>query len=44
VRLNLYQAQDDVEKKKEHLIEEIEARLKQAVKTERLFTVRWSVT
>jgi len=27
-----------------NLIEEIEARLKQAVKTERLFTVRWSVT
>lgn len=44
MRLNLYQAQDDVEKKKDHLIAEIEARLKQAVKTERLFTVRWSVT
>ena len=43
MRLNLYQAQDDVEAKKEHLIEQIEARLKQDVKTENIFTIRWRV-
>jgi hypothetical protein len=41
MRLNLYQAQDDVETKKEALIEEIEARLKQSLCREVLFTIRW---
>lgn len=44
MRLNLYQSQDDVERKKERLIQDIEARLQQSVKTEKLFTVRWSIT
>ncbi len=44
MRLNLYQAQDDVEKQKESLIGQIEARLKQNVTTTDIFTIRWSVT
>lgn len=43
MRLNLYQTQDDVDNKKEQLIEEIEARLKQKIETAELFTVRWKV-
>ncbi|MBU4201397.1 MAG: DEAD/DEAH box helicase [Verrucomicrobia bacterium] len=43
MRLNLYQAQDDVERQKERLIEQIEARLKQNVKTADIFTIRWRV-
>lgn len=43
MRLNLYQAQDDVEAKKEALIGEMEGRLKQDVLINRLFTVRWEV-
>jgi adenine-specific DNA-methyltransferase len=43
MRLNLYQAQDDVEKQKETLIEQIETRLKQRVTTTDIFTVRWRV-
>lgn len=43
MRLNLYQAQDDVERQKESLIEQIEARLKQDVKTTDIFTIRWRV-
>lgn len=41
MRLNLYKAQDDVEAKKEGLIEQIEARLKQDVTTDNIFTIRW---
>ena len=43
MRLNLYQIQDDVDNKKEQLIEEIEARLKQRIETTELFTIRWKV-
>jgi len=43
MRLNLYQTQDDVDSKKEQLIEEIEARLKQKIETTELFAVRWKV-
>jgi ERCC4-related helicase len=43
LRQNLYQAQDEVDEKKERLIEEIEARLKQKMEKTELFTVRWSV-
>lgn len=43
MRLNLYQAQDDVEEKKELLIGEIEARLKQSTQIVALFTIRWRV-
>ena len=43
MRLNLYQAQDDVETKKEALIEQIEARLKQRLTTTKLFAIRWEM-
>jgi len=43
MRLNLYQAQDDVEARKEALIARIEARLKQDVTTESIFTIRWQM-
>ena len=43
MRLNLYQTQDDIDNKKEQLIDEIEARLKQGIETTELFTVRWEV-
>ncbi|MBM2833247.1 MAG: snf2 [Candidatus Brocadiaceae bacterium] len=43
MRLNLYQTQDDVDKRKDGLIDEIEARLKQKVEKSELFTVRWKL-
>ena len=43
LRQNLYQAQDEVDVKKEKLIDEIEARLKQKTTKSRLFLVRWKV-
>lgn len=43
LRQNLYQAQDEVDVKKEKLIDEIEARLKQKITKSRLFLVRWKV-
>ena len=43
-RKKLFEAQDDVDAKKEKLIEEIEARLKQSVTTQELFTIRWRLT
>jgi ERCC4-related helicase len=43
LRQNLYNAQDEVDVKKEKLIDEIEARLKQKVAKSRLFLVRWRV-
>lgn len=43
LRQNLYQAQDEVDGRKESLINEIEARLKQKIEESELFTVRWSV-
>lgn len=43
MRLNLYQTQDDVDNRKERLIDEIEARLKQKVEKLELFTVRWKL-
>ena len=41
MRLSLYQAQDDVDAKKEGLLEEIEARLSQSLSRDVLFTIRW---
>ena len=41
MRLSLYQAQDDVDAKKERLLEEIEAMLSQSLSREVLFTIRW---
>ena len=43
MRKLLYEAQDDVDKRKENLIEQVETRLKQKSKHEHLFTVRWKV-
>ncbi|MDR4509323.1 MAG: DEAD/DEAH box helicase [Candidatus Brocadiaceae bacterium] len=43
MRLHLYQSQDDVDNKKDLLIEEIEARMKQRIEKTELFTVRWKV-
>jgi hypothetical protein len=43
LRQNLFQSQDDIDAKKERLINEIEARLKQKVTKDRLFLVRWRV-
>jgi hypothetical protein len=41
LRQNLFQSQDEVDARKERLIDEIEARLKQKVTKDRLFLVRW---
>ena len=43
LRQNLYQAQDQVDEKKEQLIEDIESRLRQKIEKTELFTVRWSI-
>lgn len=39
----LYQAQDEIDNKKELLLTTIEKRLHQQVKTEELFTIKWSI-
>lgn len=43
LRQNLFQSQDEVDAKKEKLIDEIEARLKQKITKSRLFLVRWRI-
>jgi ERCC4-related helicase len=43
MRFNLYQAQDDVDIRKEKLIEEIEARLNQRIERDELFFIRWKL-
>jgi ATP phosphoribosyltransferase len=43
LRHNLYHAQDEIDKRKENLIDEIEARLKQKIEAEELFLVKWRV-
>jgi ERCC4-related helicase len=43
LRQNLYQAQDEVDVRKENLINEIEARMKQKIETDELFTIKWKV-
>ncbi|MFZ5517427.1 MAG: SNF2-related protein [Candidatus Zhuqueibacterota bacterium] len=43
LRKNLFEAQDDVDAKKEELIETIEARMKQNTTASELFTVRWKL-
>jgi ERCC4-related helicase len=43
LRMNLYAHQDDVDKKKESLIDEIEARMKQKIAVFELFTIHWSL-
>lgn len=41
MRMNLYQHQDEVDNKKDNLIEEVEARLKQRIEKKELFSVKW---
>ena len=43
MRKRLYDAQDEVDSKKENLIERVEAHLKQRTNLDHLFTVRWKV-
>jgi hypothetical protein len=43
MRKKLYEAQDDVEGRKEKLIGQVEAQLKQKSKLDPLFTIRWKV-
>lgn len=40
-RRNFFEAQDEIERQKEGLLSEIEIRLKQAIKEQELFTIRW---
>jgi hypothetical protein len=43
LRQNLFQAQDEVDVKKEKLIDEIEARLQQKLERNELFLIRWKI-
>ncbi|HLE19295.1 MAG TPA: hypothetical protein VI728_13540, partial [Syntrophales bacterium] len=43
LRMNLYQAQDEIDVRKEKLIEDIEARLKQKLERNELFLIRWKI-
>ena len=43
MRRKLYEAQDEVEVKKDKLLEGIEAQLKQKSKIETLFTISWKI-
>jgi hypothetical protein len=42
-RITLFQAQDDIDKKKDALLTQIEDRLKQRIEETELFTIRWSL-
>lgn len=42
-RMNLYQAQDDIDQKKEKLLDETQERLKQRIQQHELFTIRWTL-
>lgn len=43
LRMNLFQAQDEVDARKENLIAEIEARLLRRVKEKKMFRIRWHI-
>jgi superfamily II DNA/RNA helicase len=43
LRRNLFEAQDEIESRKEGLIADVEARLRQRIKTQELFAIRWQV-
>jgi len=43
LRMNLFQAQDDVDGRKEKLIDDIEARLSQGIEKTGLFLIRWQL-
>ena len=42
-RQNLYEAQDEVDAKKENLLSSVEKMLEQKIEQEELFTIRWRV-
>lgn len=44
LRMNLFKAQDEVDIRKEGLLADIEARLKQQIERTELFCIRWSLT
>ncbi len=44
MRMNLFQAQDEVDQKKEALLQTVEARLKQNTFAQELMRLRWSIT
>ena len=44
MRMNLFQTQDEVDQKKEALLQTVEARLKQNTFTQELMRLRWSIT
>lgn len=43
LRRGIFDAQDEIEEKRDALIEKLEQRMRQTVETESLFTIRWSV-
>ena len=43
-RKHLFQAQDEVDERRDHLIEETQKKLEQSVQSKHLFTIRWTVT
>ena len=43
MRMSLYEMQDEVDEKKENLIDELEKRLKQKINEETLFSVKWKL-
>ena len=42
-RMKLYEAQDEVDEKKENLLNEIETRLNQSIKVTELFSIKWTM-
>ena len=42
-RRSLFDAQDDIDRRREELIAEIEGKLQQRVSQETLFSIRWTV-
>jgi len=43
MRKKLYEAQDEIDKQKENLLDEVEGRLKQNISEEELFTIKWRI-
>ena len=43
MRLNLFKLQDEADDRKEKLIEEIEGRLRQRIKCDEVFAIKWSL-
>jgi len=43
LRRKLFDAQDEIEKQKDNLLDEIEARMRQRIKTKELFRIHWKL-